>query len=60
MTAAGEAGTAAGAQDGTRAGGSTGIDRLAAAMLIAAVAISPAGIAAASVAFSHPLLLGSG
>jgi inner membrane transporter RhtA len=42
------------------AGGSTGIDRLAAAMLIAAVAISPAGIAAASVAFSHPLLLGSG
>lgn len=42
------------------AGGSTGIDRLAAAMLIAAVAISPAGIAAAAVAFSHPLLLGSG
>jgi inner membrane transporter RhtA len=42
------------------AGGSTGIDRLAAAMLIAAVAISPVGIAAASVAFSHPLLLGSG
>jgi inner membrane transporter RhtA len=42
------------------AGGSTGIDRLAAAMLIAAVVISPAGIPAASVAFSHPLLLGSG
>ncbi len=42
------------------AGGSTGIDRLAAAMLIAAVAISPAGIAAASAAFRHPLLLGAG
>jgi inner membrane transporter RhtA len=42
------------------AGGSTGIDRLAAAMLIAAVAISPAGIAAASGAFRHPLLLGAG
>jgi inner membrane transporter RhtA len=42
------------------AGGSTGIDRLAAAMLIAAVAISPVGIAAASVAFSRPLLLGAG
>ena len=42
------------------AGGSTGIDRLAAAMVIAAVAISPAGIAAASVAFTHPLLLGAG
>jgi len=42
------------------AGGSTGIDRLAAAMLIAAVAISPAGIAAASAAFSRPLLLGAG
>jgi inner membrane transporter RhtA len=42
------------------AGGSTGIDRLAAAMLIAAVAISPAGIAAATGAFRHPLLLGAG
>ncbi len=42
------------------AGGSTGIDRLAAAMLIAAVAISPVGIAAAAVAFTHPLLLGAG
>jgi inner membrane transporter RhtA len=42
------------------AGGSTGIDRLAAAMLIAAVAITPVGIAAAAVAFTHPLLLGAG
>jgi inner membrane transporter RhtA len=42
------------------AGGSTGIDRLAAAMLIAAVAISPVGIAAAAVAFTHPLLMGAG
>jgi len=42
------------------AGGSTGIDRLAAAMLIAAVAISPVGIAAALVVFTHPLLLGAG
>ena len=42
------------------AGGSTGIDRLAAAMIIAAVAISPVGIAAAAVAFTHPLLLGAG
>jgi inner membrane transporter RhtA len=42
------------------AGGSTGIDRLAAAMVIAAVAISPLGLAAAAVAFTHPLLLGAG
>jgi len=41
-------------------GGSTGIDRLAMAMLVAAVAISPVGIAAAAVAFTHPLLLGAG
>lgn len=41
-------------------GGSTGIDRLAMAMLLAAVAISPAGIAAAGAAFTHPLLLGAG
>jgi inner membrane transporter RhtA len=42
------------------AGGSAGIDRLAVAMLIAAVAISPAGIAAASAALRRPLLLGAG
>ena len=41
-------------------GGGTGIDRLATAMLIAAVAIGPAGIAAATVAFTRPLLLGAG
>jgi inner membrane transporter RhtA len=41
-------------------GGSAGIDRLAMAMLVAAVAISPAGIAAAAVAFTHPVLLGAG
>jgi inner membrane transporter RhtA len=41
-------------------GGGTGIDRLATAMLIAAVAITPAGIAAAAAAFTHPLLLGAG
>ena len=41
-------------------GGSTGIDRLAMAMLVAAVAISPAGVAAAAVTFTHPLLLGAG
>jgi len=40
-------------------GGGTGIDRLAAAMLVAAVAISPAGIIAAAGAFAHPLLLGA-
>jgi len=41
-------------------GSSTGIDRLAMAMLIAAAAISPAGIAAAAVTFTRPLLLGAG
>jgi len=41
-------------------GGGTGIDRLAMAMLIAAVAITPAGIAAAAAAFTRPLLLGAG
>jgi inner membrane transporter RhtA len=41
-------------------GGGTGIDRLATAMLIAAVAITPAGIAAAAAAFTRPLLLGAG
>jgi inner membrane transporter RhtA len=43
-----------------RNGGAAGIDRLALAMLIAAVAITPAGIAAAAAAFSRPLLLGAG
>jgi inner membrane transporter RhtA len=41
-------------------GGGTGIDRLATAMLIAAVAITPAGMAAAAAAFTRPLLLGAG
>jgi inner membrane transporter RhtA len=41
-------------------GGGTGIDRLATAMLIAAAAITPAGIAAAAAAFTRPLLLGAG
>jgi inner membrane transporter RhtA len=41
-------------------GGSTGIDRLALAMAVALVVISPAGLAAASVAFTRPLLLGAG
>ncbi len=41
-------------------GGGTGIDRLATAMLIAVVAITPAGITAAAVAFTRPLLLGAG
>lgn len=41
-------------------GGGTGIDRLATAMLIATVAITPAGIAAAAIAFTRPLLLGAG
>ena len=41
-------------------GGGTGIDRLATAMIIATVAITPAGIAAAATAFTRPLLLGAG
>jgi inner membrane transporter RhtA len=41
-------------------GGSAGIDRLALAMAVAVVVISPAGLAAASVAFTRPLLLGAG
>jgi inner membrane transporter RhtA len=41
-------------------GGAAGIDRLATAMLIAAVAITPAGLAAAAAAFTRPLLLGAG
>jgi inner membrane transporter RhtA len=41
-------------------GGGEGIDRLATAMLIAAVAITPAGLAAAAAAFARPLLLGAG
>lgn len=42
-----------------RAGGASGIDRLALAMLIAAVAAFPVGIAAALPAFTRPLLLGA-
>jgi inner membrane transporter RhtA len=41
-------------------GGSAGIDRLALAMVLAAVAISPVAMDGAVVAFSHPLLLGAG
>jgi inner membrane transporter RhtA len=41
-------------------GGSAGIDRLALAMAVAVVVISPAGLAAASAAFTRPLLLGAG
>ena len=41
-------------------GGSAGIDRLALAMVLAAVAISPAAMDRAIVAFTHPLLLGAG
>ena len=41
-------------------GGSAGIDRLALAMVLAAVVISPAGMTAAAVTFTHPLLLGAG
>jgi inner membrane transporter RhtA len=41
-------------------GGAAGIDRLAMAMLIAAVAISPVGLAAAAAAFTRPVLLAAG
>jgi inner membrane transporter RhtA len=41
-------------------GGSAGIDRLALAMVLAAVVISPVGMTAAAVTFTHPLLLGAG
>jgi inner membrane transporter RhtA len=41
-------------------GGAVGIDRLATAMLIAAVAISPVGITSAAVAVTRPVLLGAG
>jgi inner membrane transporter RhtA len=41
-------------------GGSGGIDRLALAMVLAAVAISPVAMDGAVVAFTHPLLLGAG
>jgi len=45
-----------------RDGGSTGIDRLGAAMLVALLVISPAGLAPAATAFTHPidLLAGAG
>jgi len=41
-------------------GGRAGIDRLAMAMVMAAIVISPAAIAAAAAAFTRPLLLGAG
>jgi inner membrane transporter RhtA len=43
-----------------RDGGSEGIDRLGAAMLIAVAAISPPGLVRAATAFSSPVLLGAG
>ncbi len=42
------------------AGGTSGIDRLGAAMLIATIAALPLGIGAAAPAFTSPLLLGAG
>jgi inner membrane transporter RhtA len=45
---------------GGQAGAPGGIDRLGAAMLIAAVAVSPVGLGGALAAFSHPLLLLAG
>jgi inner membrane transporter RhtA len=41
-------------------GGSAGIDRLAAAMLVALLTITPFGLAGAAAAFTHPLLLLAG
>jgi inner membrane transporter RhtA len=43
-----------------RDGGSAGIDRLGAAMLVALVVISPAGLAPATTAFRHPFYLLAG
>ncbi|MGH2750145.1 MAG: EamA family transporter [Actinomycetota bacterium] len=43
-----------------RAGGAAGVDRLGLAMLIAALAITPAGLSGAVPTFSEPLLLGAG
>jgi inner membrane transporter RhtA len=42
------------------AGGTSGIDRLGAAMLVATIAALPLGIRAAGPAFANPLLLGAG
>lgn len=41
-------------------GAMTGIDRLGAAMLVAAIAVTPIGFAGAHPAFAHPALLGAG
>lgn len=46
--------------DDATAGAMTGIDGLGAAMLVAAVAVTPIGIAGALPAFTHPALLGAG
>ncbi|HVX29722.1 MAG TPA: EamA family transporter [Nitrolancea sp.] len=43
-----------------RDGGTRGIDRLGAAMLVALLVISPAGLAPAATAFSHPVYLLAG
>jgi inner membrane transporter RhtA len=43
-----------------RDGGSAGIDRLGAAMLVALVVISPAGLTRAAAAFTHPVYLLAG
>lgn len=43
-----------------RDGGSAGIDRLGAAMLIAMLAVSPVGVGAAAVTFTRPVLLLAG
>jgi inner membrane transporter RhtA len=49
-----------GGRGGGRGAGMSGIDRLGASMLIAAVAVSPIGLGGAVAAFSHPLLLLAG
>jgi inner membrane transporter RhtA len=43
-----------------RDGGTAGVDRLGLAMLVAAVAVLPVGLADAAVAFTHPALLAAG
>jgi inner membrane transporter RhtA len=44
----------------TEAGGMSGIDRLGAAMLVAAVVVTPMGLGGAVAAFAHPVLLLAG
>jgi inner membrane transporter RhtA len=43
-----------------RDGGAAGVDRLGLAMVVAAVAVSPVGLADAATAFTHPVLLAAG